>query len=137
MSAVLALPASLTVFGAPPTRATVTVDLQSVGRRAARAVAALAACWALAVVAVFIPLAHFVLVPGLFVTGLWLATNRAREDWRLVGVRGVCPRCGLAQEFQPGGRLRGKRTVDCPNCRNRLVLELSPPAAGAGPGAAA
>lgn len=59
----------LTVFGAPPTRATITVMPLGIGRRLARALGALLACWAAATVAVFIPVAHFLLVPGLAIGG--------------------------------------------------------------------
>ncbi len=123
------VPACLTVFGAPPTRVTATVVRQSVGRRTARAVTALGACWGFAVVAVFIPVAHFLLVPGLVITGVVLAIVRAREAWRLARVHGMCPRCRLEQQFERGGGVR-RRTVLCPNCRNDLVLTLESDSAG-------
>jgi hypothetical protein len=123
------VPASLTAFGAPPTRATAVVVRQGPGRRAARALGALAAFWGGAAVAVFIPVAHFVLVPTLLVAGAVTAVLRLREDARLAAVRGVCPRCGTEQEFESGGRFRREQTLDCPRCHNHLRL-IADPAAG-------
>jgi hypothetical protein len=84
----------LTIFGAAPTRATITVLPLSIGRRLARALGALLACWAAAAVAVFIPVAHFILVPGLAIGGLvWAAVDlralRARAGLRRRGLLGA------------------------------------------------
>jgi hypothetical protein len=114
--------ATLTVFGAAPTRAAVTVVTLNLGRRMGRALGALAACWGAAVVAVFIPVAHFLLVPALAVAGVIWAFLRFRERERLVRIHGTCPRCGRADDFVPGGSEDGKLVVSCPGCRNRLLV---------------
>lgn len=126
----LEVPVSLTVFGAPAAHATATIVRHSLGRRAARALVVLGACWGLALVAVFIPLAHFLLVPGLFVLGVILATSRAREAWSIVTMQGQCPRCRLEQTLTSARRVRGQWVVHCPNCKNELALTIEP-----GPGA--
>jgi hypothetical protein len=126
------VPASLTVFGAEPTAVTVTVARQGLGRRVGRAALALAICWPLAVAAVFIPLAHFVLVPGLLVGGVVLAVLKMREEWRIVRVRGACPRCRREQTFEPGGRFATGRTFECPQCLNTLRLAVAPASPGDG-----
>jgi hypothetical protein len=64
MSEPVEMPALLTVFGASPASATVTVMPLGIGHRLARALGALLTCWGAAVVAVFIPVAHFLVVPG-------------------------------------------------------------------------
>jgi hypothetical protein len=124
---VVEVSASLTAFGALPTRARAVVVVQGTGRRAARALAGLGACWALALVSVFIPVAHFVLVPSFTVAGIVVAGLRLREDRRLVGVSGTCPRCGTEQEFEAGGRFEDDRTLDCPRCHQLLRLIAGPP----------
>jgi hypothetical protein len=126
-SDVVEISASLTAFGTPPTRARAVVVVQGTGRRAARALAGLGACWALALVSVFIPVAHFVLVPTFTVAGVVVAVLRLREDRRLVGVSGTCPRCGTEQEFEAGGRFEDDRTLDCPRCHQLLRLVAEPP----------
>jgi transposase-like protein len=78
---------------------------------------------------VFIPVAHFVLVPTLLAAGVITAVLRLGEAARLASVRGVCPRCGTEQEFESGGRFRRERTLDCPGCHHHLRL-IADPAAG-------
>jgi hypothetical protein len=123
--------ATLTIFGAAPTQATVVVRSVSAGRRLAQAVGSLAICWGAAVVAVFIPLAHFFLVPGLAIAGVVWAVLRLREPRQLVRVHGICPRCGRAEDFVPSGRLRRQPTAQCPSCFNRLVVHIEEPRDGA------
>jgi hypothetical protein len=116
--------ATLTVFGAAPTRATVTLASLSVPRRLARGLAMLAICWGAAIVAVFIPVAHLILVPGLAVAGLVAAVLRAREDQQILRIHGACPRCGREEDFVPDGSLRRSLAVTCPGCFNRLSVKV-------------
>ena len=125
----MTVPASLTAFGALPTRVTATVIQQSPGRRAARALGGLGAAWGVAAVAVFIPVAHFILVPTFLAAGAILAFVRLREDQRLTGLHGICPRCGVEQEFEASGRFHRERGLDCPNCHNHLILVADPSSA--------
>jgi hypothetical protein len=122
---VVELPATLTVFGSPPTPATATVLNQSLGQRLARTGAALGACWGLALAGLFIPVAHFILVPTFVVAGIVAAVLRAREDRRLLEVCGRCPRCGAEQQFKIGGRFAPERSFDCPRCHSNLVMHAS------------
>jgi hypothetical protein len=114
--------ASLTAFGYPPCGVTAVIIEQTPAQRLGRALAGLGMCWALALGGLFIPVAHFILVPTFVVAGIIVAVKRAREDRRLVLLRGVCPRCGAAQEFKPGGRFATDRSVDCPKCHGILTL---------------
>ena len=83
-------------------------------------------------VSLFIPVAHFILVPTFVGAGIAVAVVRAREDTRLLRVRGLCPRCATAQDFEGGGRFTQTRTLDCPTCHTNLTLtaSLEPPAQG-------
>lgn len=74
--------------------------------RTSRAVRALATCWGLAVLAVFLPVLHFVLVPSLLVAGPVVALSRLRERCTVRGASGTCPACGAAQSFAVSGALR-------------------------------
>ena len=121
-AAVSSVPASLTVFGAPPTAATATVIEQGPGRRAGRALAGLGLFWGIAAVCVFIPVAHLLLVPAFLLCGGVVAALRLREGRRLVALRGACPRCGVEQDFGATGRFDKQREVVCPNCHARLRL---------------
>lgn len=127
----LEVPVTLEVFGARPVRAVAIVRRRSLGSRVGRAGLALGVAWLLALPAIFFPVLHFVLVPGLVVGGVVLAAVRLGEDRTLARVRGGCPRCGTALDLAPGGRFRLPRTVRCVHCRNDLTLRAGD---GAGSG---
>jgi hypothetical protein len=126
MSTETEVPASLTAFGHPPRPALAVVVEQASGQRVARTLAGLGMFWGLALGSVFIPVAHFVLVPTFVVAGIVMAVKRAREDRRLLRVRGACPRCGAVQDLQPGGRFVDGRSFDCPKCHGNLTLAMRP-----------
>jgi hypothetical protein len=115
---------TLTIFGAAPTPATVTLTALGPGKRVVRALQAFLTCWAAAIAAVFIPVAHFVLVPGLAILGMVLAVFRAREAKSILWIHGPCPRCGREEDFVPTGSPRGRLTVDCPGCFNQLFVTI-------------
>jgi len=127
MSTLGAQAATLEVFGAAATRATATLESLSPGRRLVRALAVLAACWAAAVVSIFLPVAHFFLVPGFLVLGVVWAVIRGREREQVLRLHGVCPRCAREQDFVQGGHQDGRAWVSCPACFNRLFVTIGPP----------
>ena len=116
------MPVTLTAFGAPPAPATAKVVSQGPADRLMRVATGLGLFWGIALVTLFIPVAHFILVPTFTVAGIAVAIARAREDVRLVGVHGACPRCGREQDFKVGGRLAATRSFDCPACHQNLTL---------------
>jgi len=120
-----ARPASLTAFGFPSREATAVIAEQSPAQRFTRALAGLGLFWGLALCGLFNPLAHFVLVPTFVTAGIIMAVKRACEDRRLRLVRGACPRCGVEQEFKPGGRFESERSMGCPRCHGNLTLVAS------------
>jgi hypothetical protein len=124
------LSASLTAFGAPPRRVTVSVAHPSPGRRVARALKAGGLFWAIAAGCVFIPGLHFVLVPSFLVIGVATGFRHLRDEQVVSSVRGACPRCGLEQAFAAGNRLTPGWSLDCPACHTNLTLTLD---AGAAP----
>ena len=111
--------ASLTAFGYPPCWVTAVIIEQTPAQRLGRAFAGLGMCWALALGGLFIPVAHFILVPTFVVAGIIVTVKRAREDRRLVLLRGVCPRCGAAagQGSRAHDAAHGAPGV---NCRGRV-----------------
>lgn len=127
MSAPYERHATLQVFGAVPTGATAALVPQNLGQRIARAFGGLIASWAAAIVSIFIPVAHFILVPGFLVLGVTWAVLRSRERERLLRLRGICPRCGREEDFGRGGRQGGQLWVTCPGCFNRLLVTIERP----------
>ena len=116
------VPVTLEVFGATPVRATAVVRHRSFASRLGRAGVGLGIAWLLAFPAIFLPVLHFVLVPGFVIGGVVLAAVRLREDCTLARVEGTCPRCRAALDVTPGGRFRLPRSVQCPHCKNTLTL---------------
>src|SRR5215470_4648555 len=120
------VPASLTSFGFPPQPATAVIVEQTPAQRFGRVVAGLGVFWGLALAGLFIPVAHFVLVPTFLAAGIITAVVRSREDRRLILLRGSCPRCGVSQELKPGGRFADGRALNCPKCHGNLTLTTAP-----------
>ena len=119
------LEASLKGFGAPPTSAELVVETLDFGDRVRRAALAFAAGAALALVAIPIPLVHFVLVPGALLLGMIFAALRLNQREIIRSAEGSCPYCGTAQRLGLAGRVfRLPREVFCSNCRRPLDLAV-------------
>ena len=116
------VPVTLAVFGADPVPAVALVRHRSVASRLGRAGLGLAIAWLLAFPAIFLPVLHFVLVPGFLVGGVVVAAYRLREDRTLARVEGTCPRCRATLDVTPGGRFRLPRSVQCLQCKNTLSM---------------
>ena len=116
------VPVTLSVFGASPAPAVAVVRHRNLASRLGRATLGLVIAWLLAFPAVFLPVLHFVLVPGFVIGGVVLAAQRLREDRTLARVEGTCPRCGVALDATPGGRFRLPRAVQCVHCKNTLTV---------------
>lgn len=112
----------LTAFGFAPRPGTAVVVEQSTGERVGRAFAGLGMFWALALGGLFIPVAHFILVPVFLTAGIIMAVKRSREDRRLTEVHGPCPRCGAQQVFKASGRFEPGRSLDCPACHGTFAV---------------
>lgn len=112
--------------GKPASDAEVDLVRRAPAERTRRALIGWGACWAMAVVAVFIPLLHFILVPALLIAGPLVGRARWREKATVLDVRGVCPGCGKPQSVamkQPASEAMPWR---CPECGRPLVLRLDP-----------
>jgi len=112
----------VTGYGANRTTAVVRVVLYRRPARIRRAVAALAVAWAAALVSVFIPLAHFVLVPGFLAAGLVAFRARLGAAEVAVGGGGTCPDCGHEQALDVKGRWQVPRVVTCQACQRGLTI---------------
>lgn len=120
---VRALELPLKGFGAPATRARVELVELSKTERLRRAGLIFLWCLLVALVAIPIPLVHFVLVPGALLLGIGLAVRRLGQAEIFREVQGRCPFCGAEQSFSVMGRFRLPKTLHCSSCRRELVLE--------------
>jgi hypothetical protein len=118
------LAATLKGFGAQPTAAAVVVERLTPGRRAARAGAMVGYGLIAALIALPIPVVHFMLVPGsLLVGGLMGAIRLAqREIFR--SAEGPCPFCGTRQKLALAGKsFRLPLRLHCNHCGRELDLQ--------------
>ena len=90
--------------------------------RMGRAVKVLAGFWLAAAVTAFIPIAHFVLVPALFLAGPVMAFLRYRVDTASENVTVRCPACDqeVTIPLEPSDKL--PMYAYCPHCNQSLHL---------------
>lgn len=112
----------LTALGDPPSKAQVRIVALSPAERMRRAAVALGLGIAAALIAVPIPLAHFMLVPGALLVGFWLAARRMQEREIFEGAQGRCPHCGADQRFKLFGGFRLPKRIDCESCHHDLYI---------------
>jgi hypothetical protein len=110
-------------FGTPPGPARAEVAELSTAERLKRAAVVFGAFLAVALIAIPIPIVHFVVVPGGLLLAFTLGLLRLREGQIFRAVDGKCPFCGTEQAFPVLGRFRLPRQVDCAKCHRRLTLE--------------
>ena len=114
----------LTGYSPTPTTATVTTRSFDPKERVRRAVKGLATFWGVALGCIFIPVAHFALVPGFGLFGVYTFFERLNAPAIVVKAEGVCPDCGQAQTLDIHGRWKvpPPRTVACRNCQRSLRI---------------
>jgi hypothetical protein len=98
-----------------PTPATLELEPIPFASRLGRGAVRLLAAWALAVGCVFIPLLHFVLVPGFFLAGPVLAWLAVRKTVRVTSASVTCPKCRKDSAIEAGttGWPVSMRCVSC------------------------
>ena len=132
----LSRPLTLSGYHGAPTAARLLIAALGPGQRMGRAVKGLAVSWGAMVVSVFIPIAHFVLVPSFFGIGLWQFFRRLRQHEQVRGAHGTCPDCGVEQDFELSAGLRLPQGVQCRHCHRGLTLAADSAKWGLGSGSA-
>ncbi len=110
-------------FGAQPTTAVVVLDILSRAERMKRAGAILGAGVIAALIALPIPLVHFVFVPGALIAGITMAAVRLRQEEVFRSAQGACPYCGAEQQFTIMGRFKLPKQLHCTSCQRQLTLD--------------
>ena len=112
----------VTGYGGGRTTATVTLESFDRPPRVRRALQGIATWWAAALGSVFIPVAHFVLVPSLALFGVYTFFERLGAAQVVVAAHGVCPDCGKEQTLDVSGRWTVPRDIACRYCQRSLTL---------------
>ncbi len=91
-----------------------------------RALLKLGLFWLLALASIPIIFAHWVLVPGFFIAGPWMAYRTFQVKYARNHVRGSCPVCQEDVEIKMEARDELPRWTYCPRCNNPLhLLEIN------------
>jgi hypothetical protein len=109
-------------FGAPASEAKVEISVLDGRDRLKRALLTAGFCFAAALVALPIPIVHFVFVPAALLAGIILGVVRLRQDQIFRTASGRCPFCGTEQSFQVMGRFSLPKKLYCRNCGRELEL---------------
>jgi len=102
--------------------AEIVLDRLAPGRRLARALAGFGFCIGAALVSLFIPIAHFVLVPGFLIAAFIVSVARYGVATLVISAHGTCPDCGTVQELDLLGPWKGFREVTCRSCHRPMQL---------------
>jgi hypothetical protein len=113
------MPVIITAFDGRSVDGEVTIEPLSGAARLRRALATLAFCWLLAVGAILVPIAHFVLVPGLLLAGPFIAMGAYKAERQVTGGTGSCPVCRTPIRFKKGAHPEGF-SYSCRECRSLL-----------------
>lgn len=119
------IPVTLRFWDKPPTQGTAVLLERNFTQRMSRALVQLLIYWGLALVSIFIPIAHFILVPGFLIGGVIAAHRKVKEERTLLTLSAPCPRCENDQKFSPNSRFESGMKIQCPECKNDLVLTVN------------
>jgi len=119
----------LTGYSQTPTTATVTIRSFDKPERMRRALKGLGTFWAAALGSVFIPVAHFLLVPSFLLYGIYTFFERLNADKIVVIAEGMCPDCGKQQSGdahlrQPEPQVAGETEVRNADTRERTRIAI-------------
>ena len=78
--------------------------------------------WALAIVAILIPVLHFILVPAFFLTGIYMAMKALKLSMLIESGRVDCPHCGQNVDL-PKSAAAWPHTEICQNCASVIQFE--------------
>jgi hypothetical protein len=109
-------------FASSPGHGSATVITYDRPARWRRALQALGKWWGIALLSVFIPVAHFVLVPAFFLFGLFQFSQRLGAVEVPREARGTCPDCGAEQPLELAARWQVPQLVTCRQCHRGLRL---------------
>jgi|SRR5689334_7836312 hypothetical protein len=112
----------LTGYSPTPAQAKVTIRSFDRRERVRRALKGLATFWGAALGSVFIPVAHFLLVPSFALYGAYTFFERLGARQVVTTAEGTCPDCGKTQKLETGGRWRLPRDVACRYCQRPLRI---------------
>ena len=111
-------------FATIPTNAEIQMQSWEATERKKRALKAAGLCLGLACASLFLPIAHFVLVPGFLVATPFVFSFISKQKNRLLGGNYLCPCCGakIKLHSQPANfPIRDS----CSECRKAVSIKIA------------
>ena len=108
---------------ATSTNATLYSTHYSQGECVKRALTRFGICWAAAGVTLFIPLAHFILVPGFLIAGPVVGYLTYKADKIPERADGPCPNCKKDISIKMETKDRIPKWTYCPDCNASLHID--------------
>lgn len=96
--------------------------LWSAEEKKKRALTGLAITWGLAVLSVFLPLAHFFLVPAFLIVGPFIFFWARRQNGKITALEAACPFCGEALQSS-GSSINWPLRIVCGHCSEQVKIE--------------
>ncbi len=93
------------------------------GDRAMNAAKMLGLCWLIALITVFIPIAHFILVPSFLIAGPVMAFLRYRATSACKKITTRCPACNQEVDISLEANTKLPLYTYCPACDASLKIE--------------
>ena len=115
---------TITGYADEPAAGTARVARYDPAGRIRRALRGVALWWAVAVAGAFIPVAHFLLVPGFGGLGLIVFFRRLGIDRVTERVEGTCPDCRADQAFTVPDRWNPPLELTCRECGRGLKAKV-------------
>ncbi len=110
----------------PPQTGIVQLRHYEKNEQVVRTFKSLGICWIAALISILIPILHFILVPGLFLGGVFVAIFIYQQDKIVLGGTGTCPQCKAVFKIEKGTE---KWPLDdvCSECQSHVVIEQAGP----------
>lgn len=89
-----------------------------------RALKGLGVMWGLAIASIFLPLVHFLLVPGFLISGPIVYFWLKKQTGRIIGITAGCPRCRFKVSVNEANLVWPLR-MTCKSCFEPLRIELA------------
>jgi len=88
-----------------------------------RAVKTLLMFWLISMVTILIPIAHFFLVPGFFIVGIYMASKLWKVEKEGQTAKGDCPACQNSICLDLEKKMELPQWHNCPECAESLQLQ--------------
>jgi hypothetical protein len=109
-------------YAPQPGVAVVDIETLSPPRRIGRALGGFGAWLGAGILCVFIPIAHFILVPSCLIGSVVMLMRRLAQRRLVVKAQGTCPDCGADQDLDIVGPFPGRTDLFCRSCHRPLKL---------------